>query len=294
MKTACTLAMLMLCLPLAAQQKIGSVAMQDATVAGTLEVTAGRAVLVGSSSVTARDHAAEVALERGGTVTICQTSGLHLSSGTSPAGLAPLMLGLDRGAIEVKMMSSANDAVLTPDIRFAVRGGGPLDLRVRVTKNGDTCVEHRGVNAPVLVLSDSFGEATYELHAGQHVLFEHGNLREVVDHESSPCGCPPRTMSLAEASLTPANDKAGAGDVAATHPFPAAESAGLAPAPEPQPSEPGVTHTQITTNLTFEGTGATAPAAAPVAATAPAPEKPRGFAHAIGHFFKRIFGNGGD
>jgi hypothetical protein len=273
------------------QQKIGSVAMQDATVAGTLEVTGGRALLVGSSSVTARDHAAEVALERGGTVTICQTSGLHLSSGTVATGNAPLMLALDRGAIEVKMNASANDAVLTPDIRFSVKGGGPLDLRLRVTPNGDTCVEHRGTNAPTLVLSDSFGDATYELHAGQHVLFEHGNLREVVDHESSPCGCPPRTMSLAEASLTPANDKPGTGDAAATHPFPAAESAGLAATPEVPQAEPGVTHTQVAANLTFDsGAPAAATAAPSAAAPPPPPAKPHGFAHAIGHFFKRIFG----
>jgi len=291
MKSACALALLLATSAAWSQQKIGSVAMQDATVAGSLEVTGGRAELVGSSSVTARDHAAEVALERGGTVTICQTSGLHLSSGTSATGLPPLMLALDRGAIEVKMMSSANDAVLTPDLRFAVRGGGPLDLRLRVTRNGDTCVENRGDKAPVLVLSDQFGEASYELHAGQHVLFEHGNLREVVDHESSPCGCPPRTMSLAEASLSPANDKSST-DAAATHPFPAAESAGLAPNPEVQQAEPGITHAQVSTTLAFDGTNTPAAAATPAATPAPPapPAKKPGFAHAIGHFFRRIFG----
>ena len=296
MKTAC--ALLLIATTAWSQQKIGTVAVQDATVAGSLEVTGGRAVLVGSSSVTARDHAAEVALERGGTVTICQTSGLHLSLGVSATGLAPLMLALDRGAIEIRMMSSANDAVLTPDLRFAVRGGGPLDLRLRVTRNGDTCVENRGEKAPVLVLSDQFGAASYELHAGQHVLFEHGNLREVVDHETSPCGCPPRTMSLAEASLTPANDKAST-DAVMTHPFPAAESAGLAPTPEVQQAEAGVSHTQVSTTLSFDGTNAQAassslpalsPAPLPAPLPAPAPTKKQGFAHALGHFFKRIFG----
>ena len=46
------------------------------------------------------------------------------------------MLALDRGAFEVKMNATANDVVLTPDLRFAVRGGGPLDLYLRVTRNG--------------------------------------------------------------------------------------------------------------------------------------------------------------
>lgn len=293
MKPACALALLLAASTAWSQQKIGSVAMQDATVAGTLEVTGGRALLVGSSSVTARDHAAEVALERGGTVTICQTSGLHLSSGTSATGLPPLMLALDRGAVEVRMMSSANDAILTPDLRFAVRGGGPLDLRLRVTRNGDTCVENRGDKAPVLVLSSQFGDASYELHPGQHVLFEHGNLREVVDHESSPCGCPPRTMSLAEASLSPANDKPST-DAAATHPFPTAESTGLAPTPEVQQAEPGVTHTQVATTLSYDGAATPTATPAAVPATPAPPAKKQGFAHTIGHFFKRIFGNGTD
>lgn len=113
----------------AQQQPIGSVATQDASVAGTLEVTGGRALLVGSSSVTARDRTAEVTLQRGGTVRICQTSLVKLSSGASasPAAATPLMLALDRGAIEVKMPAAQGDTILTPDLRFAVRSAGPLD-----------------------------------------------------------------------------------------------------------------------------------------------------------------------
>ena len=49
-----------------AQQSIGTVGIADATVAGALEVSNGRAMLVGASTVTARDHTAEIALNRGG------------------------------------------------------------------------------------------------------------------------------------------------------------------------------------------------------------------------------------
>lgn len=280
----------------AQQPAIGSVAMQDATVAGALEVTGTRAVLVGSSTVTARDHAAEITLVRGGTVEVCQTSGLKLSSGATGSAGAPLMLALDRGAIEVRMTAAANDIILTPDLRFAVRTAGPLDLRLRVARNGDTCVEQRAANAPILSITDSFGEATYEVHAGQHLLFEHGNLREVVDHESSPCGCPPapRTMSLAEAALAaPGNNAENA------HPFPAAESTGLAPTPEIPQAQPGAVHTEVATTLTYEAP-AISPVAPPPAVTqpaavpqpAPVPQHSRGFAHAIGHFFTRLFGGG--
>ena len=93
---------------------------------------------------------------------------------------------------------------MTPDLRFTVRNAGPLDLRLRIARNGDTCVDNRGPGAPTLAVSDPFGEAMYEVGPGQHVLFEHGSLREVVDHESSPCGCPDeKGMSIADALLAP-------------------------------------------------------------------------------------------
>src|ERR1700730_4309942 len=82
-----------------AQQSIGTVGVQDATVAGALEVSNGRAILIGNTTVTARDRVAEVALNRGGTVRVCATSGLHVTAGKSADGAVPipLMLALDRG-----------------------------------------------------------------------------------------------------------------------------------------------------------------------------------------------------
>ena len=147
------------------------------------------------------------------------------------------MLALDRGAIEVQMAATTHDVVMTPDLRFTMRGDGPLDLRLRVTRNGDTCVENRGAKAPVLNVADQFGEATYELRAGQHVLFEHGSLKEVVDHESSSCGCPPEPDDVGGGCAVRASTAAAPGSAVAAkpaaeqHPFPAAVSAGLAPPP---------------------------------------------------------------
>src|SRR6266700_3939987 len=94
------------------QQSIGTVGVQDATVAGALEVSNGRAILVGNTTVTARDRVAEIVLNRGGMVKVCATSGLHLTAGKSadavptPAVPTPLMLALDRGAIEVQMAAT--------------------------------------------------------------------------------------------------------------------------------------------------------------------------------------------
>jgi hypothetical protein len=285
-----------------AQQQIGTVGLQDATVAGALEVSNGRAVLVGNTTVTARDRTAEIELKRGGTVKVCATSGLHVTAGKNVDGVAaaPLMLALDRGAIEVEMAATTRDVVTTPDLRFTMGEDGPLDLQLRVTRNGDTCVENRGAKAPLLNVVDQFGEAAYQLRAGQHVLFEHGSLKEVVDHESSACGCPPEpTMTVADALLnagTAGSGEAAPKTVAEEHPFPAAVSAGLAPVAVPQ-APAGQAHTQVSAALSSGGgADSTAEPVAPAksadaaqAARATAPPK-KDLVHVVGRFFKRLFG----
>jgi len=312
-----------------AQQPIGTVGIQDATVAGALVVTNGRAVLVGSTTVTAHDHTAEVALKRGGTVQVCATSGLNLASGKSITGTEPLMLALNRGAIEVHTEATTSDVVMTPDLRFTMASDGPLDLRLRVTSDGDTCVENRGPHAPVLHIIDPFGGATYDLRPEQHVLFEHASLKSVVDNESSPCGCPAvPVVSVADADVTSATPATPGAVVAAKaaaeqHPFPAAVSDELAPPPLPPQTSPGVIHTQVATTMSYDAAAAKAspasassateasapvasaktssapqaassPATTPDTAVAQAPPQPtaphsKGVMHSIGHFFKRLF-----
>jgi hypothetical protein len=303
-------------------QPIGTVGMQNAMVSGALEVSNGQALLVGNTTVTARDHTAEMTLNRGGTVHVCATSGLHVTAGKSTTGTMPLMLALDRGAIEVQTPGTTSDVVMTPDLRFTLRSDGPLDLQLRVTRNGDTCVENRGAKAPVLGVAEQFGNATYELRPGQHVLFEHGSLKEVVDHESSSCGCPPEPVMTVADALVNSGAPAAAGDAgtaktaAEQHPFPSAVSAGLATAAAPVPqTPPGTVHAQVSATLSSNGsadsttdptptagtaaggavkTAGGAPATgaeSPLPAAQPSPQR-GGLVHAVRRFFKRLF-NGG-
>ena len=88
------------------------------------------------------------------------------------------------------------------------------------------------------------------LLAGQHVLFERGNLHEVVDNEKSPCGCPgsEKAEQVAE-NATPATK------AAAEHPFPAAESEGLAPTQPVANSPVGEKQTQVSTTLAYAAGG---------------------------------------
>ncbi|MHB1022630.1 MAG: nuclease [Acidobacteriaceae bacterium] len=273
----------------------GSAGAQEVKVTGAVTINKDQLLLGNGSGVAASVDPVKIALTRGGEIHLCSLSSLHLSaSGTGTT--SALMLALDKGAVEVQMpAATASDILLTPDLRFQLNHAevkaAPLDLRVRVNNSGDTCVENRGKHAPVLTLTEQFGNASYDVLPGQHVLFEHGSLAEVVDNEPSPCGCPPALG----ASLT----KGQAGSKEAEHPFPLAVSEGLAPPPEPPPSKPGETQMQITMPMTYSGdapagTADSASMAGSDAESAPqaaAPPKPkRGFFHSIGHFFKRMFG----
>jgi hypothetical protein len=312
-------ALVLACGGVRGQQLIGYVSTRDAEVSGASDVLNGQAVLTGSAAVTAREHTAAITLGRGGMVRVCQSSALHVAESKSAGMAAPLLFSLDRGAIEIATLGTVNDSIMTPDLRFNVVKAGPLDLRLRVARNGDTCVENRGAGAPTLDISDAFGETMYQVAAGQHVLFEHGNLHEVVDDEREPCGCPDaQGMALADAllgsggakasvvapvtqpaELQTAEQRAAAAAVKA-HPFPAAISEGLAPAAEVPQAAPGDVHMQIADTLSYSAAGSESAAsggtgaiAAPVAVqpavvkAAPLRHDPL---HVVGRFFKRLFG----
>ncbi len=286
-------------------QGIGTVATADADVTGAAAVTSGQAEIAGNGTVTAKDHAAELRLARGGAVRVCATSGLHVASGAAASGAdaatnaRPLMLALDRGAMEIHTEATTSDVVMTPDLRLSVKRSGPLDLRLRVTPNGDTCVENRlskdATKTPELAVTSLFGDASYEVRPGQHVLFEHGDLREVVDNESSPCGCPADAVPIAAGGSLGPGTKLGGQQAATEHPFPAAVSEGLAaPPPVPQ-AAPGVAHAQVATTLSYSNSDAS------TGANAEPPMLGEGIPHAnmpvekpsvmrrIGRLFKRIF-----
>jgi hypothetical protein len=287
-RTLASFAALAFAVASSAQTVMGTISTHDAHVNGAMQVRGERAELLSNDAITAFDHTAPIALTRGGEVLVCSTSQFHLlRSGTDNA----LLFGLDRGALELHGTADQHDILITPDIRFSLESPGTYNLSVRVTSNGDTCVQNTGTGAPTIILSDPFSSSTYRVIPGQHVLFEHGNLHEVVDNERSSCGCPAETPT---ASQTPAEQ---------AHPFPAAASAGLVPITPVGNSTPdGQVHTQIDANLSYSAgqpkPATDAPAstanANPAAASAstmppPAPPGAHDIGHAIGHFFHKLF-----
>lgn len=298
--------LLLLSLSASAQQSatspMGTVPTQDARVTGGLEVQGASARLFTNASITAFDHTAAVKLERGGEVLVCSTSEFHLLR--SVAG-ASLIFGLDRGAMEIHSASQPQDVLLTPDIRFVIEAPGSMSLRVRVTREGDTCVDNAGPGAPVLLLSDVFSSTSYRLLPGQHVLFERGSLREVVDRENSSCGCPEPVSTPQTAALAPGVATSSVA-AAVQHPFPEAVSNELAPAAPVANSPQGEKGTQIATTFNYGQGQGPPPSTVPVPAAArsvpsnggapggspeppPSPPGAHDLAHALGRFFHKLF-----
>jgi hypothetical protein len=270
-------------LPLAAQQPIGRTSATEVQVSGAVDLSHGEMLLGNGSEITAGNQAVKITLQRGGELRLCSTSSVHLAKDRSiadPASSA-LMMALDRGAVEANyVVGKYSDVLLTPDLRILISGPGEADLSIRVNTKGDTCVDNHGANAPYVTVSSQLEGGVYRVLPDQRVTFEHGSLREVVDHEPEPCGCPavPITSVLTAANPaakpTPAGRPVGGpSSTPADTAFPIAESEGLAapPTPKTTPVVPtGETHAQVTVPMTYNGENPPAiPEVPPVSLPAP-------------------------
>lgn len=315
----------------AQQAPIAYVPTTGVTVSGSLSVENGRANIGNNGTITAGDSTAAVKLARGGELRVCASTEVHLSRDTSVQGAdSALMIALDRGALEASYVTGKySDVLLTPDLRILISGPGQADLKIRVNKQGDTCVDNHGADAPYVTVTNQFEGGVYRVQPNQRVMFEHGSLQRVVDNESEPCGCPAAAVAppVAVATAAPSGATVPAKKTAAAaNPFPLAQSEGLAPAPRLEPTEPvvpvGVAHAEVQAPITYDAKATPNPAApeaagpaptgkspapaaaaasegAPVSETVPAAEQephatkqkhPHDLVHAIGGFFKRLFG----
>jgi hypothetical protein len=253
-----------------------------AEVTGGMQVFDGRAFIAANGTITAGNQTTQVTLPYRGTLRVCASTTVKLAADSSvPAGEVPgLMIAMDQGAIEASFATGRDsDVVMTPDFRILIGAPGAAEVKVRLGQGGDTCVDNSGVNAPYVLVSSVFDGGAYRVQPGQRVMFQHGNLHEVVDQEKEPCGCPP--------AVSGPND------------FPLAQSEGLAPTVHPVPApvapvgHPGEATGAMVYNAADHAPQAAeaAPAApAPAAAPPAAPEKKPGFFKRVGKFFKRVFG----
>jgi hypothetical protein len=278
---------------------IDSTSKDQAQVTGALQLSGGSAFILANGTVTSGATTTNVVLPHRGVLRVCASTVVSLTADKSvPEGETPgLMMAIAHGAVEASFATGRNsDILLTPDFRILIGGPGAVEVKVRLGEHGDTCIDNPGADAPYVLVSSVFEGGAYRVQPGQRVMFQHGSLKEVVDQEKEPCGCPP-------ASRPESND------------FPLAQSAGLVPlhnsepAP-PAPSAPEQPHQPLTEPLVFPPPAQPPPAepktqespaqpiaapevSAPPAAPAAAPPKPKqkpSFLHSVGRFFRRIFG----
>ena len=259
-----------------------------ATVTGSLEVTEGKAIIAASGSVTAGTHTAEVTLPHRGTLRVCASTTVKLAADTAATSSDEpgLLMALNRGALEASFATgSSADVLLTPDFRILISGPGAVDLKVRLSENGDTCVDNAGINAPYVLVTSVFDATNYRVQPGQRVMFQHGSVEQVVDNEKEPCGCPPDET---KGNAFPMSQSAGLAPMAKPALAPAAAANGPTTAPLVYKSEEPQSETEQPGVTAPEATGA---APQPVQKSpAKSSEKKPGLFGKLGRFFKRLFG----
>jgi hypothetical protein len=148
-------------------------------------------------------------------------------------------------------------------------------VKVRLGQGGDTCVDNPGSDAPYVLVTSVFDGSVYRVQPAQRVMFQHGSVRQVVDQEKEPCGCPPAQPQ--------GND------------FPLAQSEGLAPLTPPGSAQArGAQAPAPTQSLVYNAGQPAATASSSNSSDAAAPPPPQvkkpGFFARIGHFFRHLFG----
>jgi hypothetical protein len=196
---------------------------------GTL-VEAGDRVASGTS-ISAKEDTAVLRLTRGGEVRVCP--GTTVSVATSPGG-QELMLGMSTGAMETHYrLTESSDSVLTPDFRIVLPGPGEFDFAVSADAHGNTCVSSMPGSTASVVVAELIGSGTYEVKAGEQVVFRQGKL-ESLETPVATCGCPARQEPVMRAALDASNviSEKKAGDKLQLENS-AAHSTGSAPVTDP-------------------------------------------------------------
>jgi hypothetical protein len=184
-----------------AQQTLGELYATDASVKGSVILAGSGTSVLSGSSIQAGAQAATLKLERGGSLLVC--SGTKLSVTASQSG-RELMFSLNAGSLEMNYpLGASADTLLTPDLRLLMPGPGTVHVAVHVNAQGDTCVQSLPWNAAAIVVSETMGDATYQVKPDEAVLFKAGHVGEA-SRSRQNCGCPAAPpMQVAKANPPP-------------------------------------------------------------------------------------------
>ena len=225
-----------MCCTAEAQQTLGELFATDARVKGAVVLAGSGTSVLSGSSIAAGAQTATLKLERGGNLLVC--SGTNLSVNASQNG-RELLFSLNSGNLEMNYpLGAAADTLLTPDLRLLLPGPGTVHIAVKVTPQGDTCVQSLPWNVASIVISETMGDATYQVKPDEAVFFKGGHLSEAAATKQN-CGCP-------ISQPAPPTQVARA----APPPPPHAETKPTQPAPQPTPMDQNV-HVAVSAPLIF-------------------------------------------
>ena len=186
-----------------AQQTIGELYATDASVKGSVILASSGTSVLSGSSIQAGAQSATLKLERGGSLLVCE--GTKLSITASQSG-RQMLFSLNSGNLELNYPLGAEaDTLLTPDLRLLLPGPGTVHVAVRITPQGDTCVQSLPWNVAAIVVSETMGDATYQVKPDEAVLFKGGHLAEASGYKGN-CGCSksqPAPTQVAKATPPP-------------------------------------------------------------------------------------------
>lgn len=182
-------------------QSIGQLYATDASVKGSVMLAGSGTSVMSGSSIEAGTQAATLKLDRGGSLLVCE--GTKLSIASSQNG-RQMLFSLNSGNLELNYpLGTEADNLLTPDLRLLLPGPGTVHVAVRVAPNGDTCVQSLPWNAAAIVISETMGDATYQVKQDEAVIFKGGHLGQATKSKSN-CGCPKEAPPPVAKNTSPA------------------------------------------------------------------------------------------
>ncbi len=185
-----------------AQQSLGELYATDARVKGSVILAGSGTSVVSGSAIQAGAQAATLKLDRGGSLLVCPGTNLSLTASQNGRSL---LLSVSSGNLELDYpLGASADSLMTPDFRIVLPGPGRLHAAVRVTPQGDTCVQTLPSNSTAITVYEAMGDDTYQVKDDEAVLFRAGHIRGVLPANQT-CGCPapPARTEVAKAAGPP-------------------------------------------------------------------------------------------